>query len=99
MPHYASIDESFIVNQLTIRGFDDELRDKIESLAQEHGISLNKAALLLIRQGAGADDGAAPSRAIGDRLDEFIGSWTLDEEADFLASIEAMEQTDAELWQ
>lgn len=86
------------MNQLTIRGFDDELRHRIEGLARERGISLNRAAVLLIRRGAGLEDSSAQFHGIGDGLDEFIGSWSQAEEAAFLASIEATEQVDDELW-
>lgn len=86
------------MNQLTIRGFGDDLRREIEALARERGISLNRAAVLLIRRGAGLDDDEARANVIGDSLDEFIGSWTVEDEAAFLGSIEAMEQIDDELW-
>ena len=86
------------MNQLTIRGFGDDLQHEIEALARERGISLNRAAVLLIRRGAGLDDDRAHAKGIGDSLDEFIGSWTEEDEAEFLGSIEAMEQIDDELW-
>lgn len=86
------------MNQLTIRGFDDELRHRIEALARERGISLNRAAVLLIRRGAGLEDSRTRPHGIGDGLDEFIGSWSQAEEAEFLASIKATEQVDDELW-
>lgn len=88
------------MNQLTIRGFDDDLRREIEALSRERGISLNRAAVLLIRRGAGLDDEGANANAklIGASLDEFIGSWTVADEAEFLRTIEAMEQIDDELW-
>jgi len=86
------------MNQLTIRGFGDDLRREIEALSRERGISLNRAAVLLIRRGAGLDDDRARAKVIGDSLDEFIGSWTAEDEAEFLGIIEAMEQIDDELW-
>lgn len=86
------------MNQLTIRGFGDDLRREIEALARERGISLNRAAVLLIRRGAGLDDDQARANVIGDSLDEFIGSWTVEDEAAFLGSIGATEQVDHELW-
>jgi len=98
MPHKASTDDSPRMNQLTIRGFDDDLRHRIEALAREREISLNRAAVLLIRRGAGLDDEGVRQKAIGDSLDEFIGSWTAEDEAEFLGGIEAMEQIDHELW-
>ncbi len=86
------------MNQLTIRGFDDDLRREIEAISRERGISLNRAAVLLIRRGAGLEDEGADSKIIGASLDEFIGSWTAEDEAEFLGTIEAMEQIDDELW-
>ena len=46
------------MRQLTVRGFDDELSSAIQGLAQREGISLNKAALRLLRKGAGLADGS-----------------------------------------
>ncbi len=86
------------MNQLTIRGFGDDLRHEIEALARARGISLNRAAVLLIRRGAGLDDDMENTKIIGDSLDEFVGSWTAEEESEFLGTIEAMEQIDDELW-
>ena len=41
------------MNQLTVRGFDDELAERIRRLAKQDGTSLNQAALKLLRKGAG----------------------------------------------
>ena len=71
------------VNQLTVRGFDDQLADGIRRLAKREGISLNQAALKLLRKGAGlADPGQGPDN-VGSSLDHLIGSWN-DDEADEL---------------
>ena len=86
------------MKQLTIRGFGSDLQHEIEALARERGISLNRAAVLLIRRGAGLDDDRPHAKVIGDSLDDFIGSWTAEDEAEFLGSIGAMEQIDDELW-
>ena len=88
------------MNQLTIRGFDDALATRIQKLAREEGISLNKAALRLLRRGAGlgARGGDAPG-TVGASLDHLVGSWT-DEEADeVVASVDEVFGTiDEELW-
>jgi len=86
------------MKQLTIRGFDEELRERLERLARERGISLNKAALLLLRRGAGLGTDDRPPHVVGDALDEFVGSWTPDEERRFLESIDVLEQVDESLW-
>ena len=44
------------MNQITVRGFDDELADHIRRLAERDGTSLNRAALKLLRKGAGMAD-------------------------------------------
>ena len=87
------------MHQLTIRGYDDELQHELEAVARHRGISLNKAALLLIRRGAGIDDDGLGGNAIGNALDAFIGSWTAEEEAEFLASLAMMNQIDPGLWE
>ena len=46
------------MNQLTVRGFDDELAERIRRLAKRDGTSLNQAALKLLRKGAGLADPA-----------------------------------------
>ena len=39
------------MKQLTLRGFDEGLKHRLEELAQTHSISLNRAALILMRRG------------------------------------------------
>ena len=58
------------MRQLTIRGFDLELeqKQKIRTPAQREGISMNKAALRLLRKGAELIDDSS-ARRIGSRLD------------------------------
>ena len=73
------------MNQLMTRGFDDELSAAISRLARREGISLNEAALRLLRKGAGLTDGAGGTNTIGSSLDHLIGSWTK-EEADAMDS-------------
>jgi hypothetical protein len=94
------------MKQLTLRGFDEELEHRLESLARERSISLNRAALLLMRRGAGlatpadhAGDRSAADPAIGPALDRFFGVWSEEEEREFLRSIEDLERVDPELWE
>lgn len=86
------------MNQLTLRGFDKELEQRIQQLAKQEHISLNKAALRLMRRGSGLDRETPDSHEIGDQLDEFIGSWSPAEAADFDKAIAVFEQVDAEQW-
>lgn len=86
------------MNQLSIRGFDKELERRIRAVARERNISLNKAAILLLRRGAGLDEIDQKANVVGDSLDGLVGKWTAEEERDFLNSIEAFEQIDESVW-
>jgi len=89
--------------QLTIRGFDRDLERRLRRLARERSLSLNKAALLLMRRGAGlAPPGGgtdAAAERIGDRLDPFVGVWSEEDEREFLDAIRSLERVDPGLWE
>lgn len=89
-----------MMKQLTIRGFDPRLEKRLRELARERRTSLNRAALELMRRGAGLTDirDSTDSGAIGPALDSFIGTWSAEDEAEFLRAIEPLEQIDPELW-
>lgn len=62
------------MKQITIRGFDDELGAFVRHLAKREEISLNKAALKLLRRGAGLENHPPEENAVGTSLDHLIGS-------------------------
>ncbi len=70
----------------------------IRELARREGVSLNRAALLLMRRGAGIGNETIPESAIGSALDEFIGTWSAADEKRVLESIELFESVDEDLW-
>ena len=86
------------MNQLTIRGFDDELADRIRGLARREGISLNRAVLRLLRRGAGLGDGSSGPDTVGDSLDHLIGTWTAAEAAEMGRALEDLSQVDEAMW-
>ena len=86
------------MQQLSIRGFDKELERRIRQLARRERISLNKAALLLMRRGAGVVDAPDASATVGDALDSFVGRWSAREERQLLDSIAACEAVDPDQW-
>ena len=86
------------MNQLTVRGFGDELGESIRRMAQREGISLNQAALKLLRKGAGLSDGQRSENAIGDSLDDLFGTWTAEEADEFNAALEVFETVDESAW-
>jgi hypothetical protein len=84
-------------SRITVRGLDALLAEKIQQLAAEEGISLNKAALRLLRRGAGLPERDTRPR-IGSSLDAFIGTWSEEEATELLESIRSCNQVDPEFW-
>ncbi len=84
------------LKQLTIRNFEPELIEALEKLAHQQSLSLNQAALLLMRRGAGTGKRGRPK--IGCGLDRFIGTMTSLEEQEFLQATEGCRQIDPEFW-
>jgi len=85
------------MTQLTIRGFDAELERAIRSLAKAEGLSLNQAALRLLRRGAGLASGA-DRNAVGDALDRFIGDWSDADRAAVDEAVRDFSVIDEDLW-
>ena len=86
------------MRQLTIRGFGKEIEEKIRSLAREKDISLNRAALRLLRRGAGLDERSVAEDVIGSSLDHLAGTWSA-EDAELMERVEQdFEHIDPELW-
>jgi hypothetical protein len=86
------------LNQLTVRGFDKELERRLRQVAKEQGVSLNRAALILLREGAGLGQNRATAHCVGDSLDALIGCWSADEERAFRKATEVFETIDPALW-
>ena len=82
------------MGHLSLRGIDQELARRIRELALREHVSLNKAALLLMRRGAGLLDPAPSDAPVGDALDAFIGRWSITDEKRLLESIALFEIVD-----
>lgn len=87
------------MNQITVRGFDDDLNASLCCLAKREGISLHQAALKLMRKGAGLADGAERTDTIGSSLDHLMGTWTATEADEFDCALEEFETIDETAWQ
>ena len=85
------------MHQLTVRGFDAELADNIRQLAQRESISLNQAALLLLRRGAGLA-GHREVGVVGSSLDRFIGSWTSEQAEAMNVALQDFDSIDHTMW-
>ena len=86
------------MNQLTIRGFDDELAHRIRQLASREGISLNRAVLKLLRRGAGLGERKGDSDTVGSSLDHLIGTWTHEEAVEMERALEDLSYVDEAKW-
>ena len=86
------------MNQLTVRGFDEELSNHLQRLARREGISLNKAALRLLRRGAGLTDDTGGRDTVGSSLDHLIGTWTAEEADAMAATLEELRTIDESMW-
>ena len=86
------------MNQLTIRGFDDELAHRIRQLASREGISLNRAVLKLLRRGAGLGERKGGSDTVGSSLDHLIGTWTHQEAVAMERALEDLSYIDDAMW-
>ena len=87
------------MEQLNVRGLDKELERRLRGVAKARGVSLNRAALILMREGAGLGTAGPRARVVGDSLDHLIGSWSKEEEREFLKAISALEEIETALWQ
>ena len=86
------------MKQLTVRGLDADLAGRIQSMAKQDGISLNQAALKLLRKGAGLVDSVGKVDTVGSSLDHLIGSWTSEEVAQMDEALEELEVIDEAAW-
>jgi hypothetical protein len=86
------------MTQLTVRGFDAELERVLRGFARQRGISLNRAALELMRKGIGLAEGTPEAGCVGTSLDHLIGTMSDDEAGRILEAVESCNQVDEGLW-
>ena len=71
----------------------------MDKLAKSEGISLNEAALKLLRSGAASAEVREYSDKAGSSSDHLIGLWTDQEADEFDAAPQDMEIIDESIWQ
>ncbi len=87
------------MKQLTVRGFGDELGEAMRRFAQREGVSLNQAALRLLRKGAGLSETPGVNDCVGDSLDRLIGSWSPEELDEMDAALRDLAVIDEAAWE
>jgi hypothetical protein len=86
------------LKQLTLRGFDSELERRLRLEARSRGVSLNQAALRLLRRGAGVGDERSAPNAVGSALDHLIGTWSEADARSLREATAAFDDVDQEFW-
>ena len=86
------------VKQLTVRGFDAELERVLRETARRRGVSLNRAALELMRRGSDLPEGGPDAGCVGSSLDHLIGTISDDEADRVLEVVASCNRVDEELW-
>ena len=87
------------MEQLTVRGFGDDLAERIQRLAIREGKSLNQTVLKLLRKGAGLRKDPGDADRVGSSLDPLIGTWTKAEADEMDAALEEFEKIDGSVWE
>lgn len=85
-------------NQLTVRGFGDDLARAVRRLAAREQISLNQAALKLLRQGAGLPDPNATTQLPRRPIEDLFGVWTTENAEAAECALAEFAEIDAEMW-
>lgn len=83
---------------MTLRGLGKELESYLLHVAAEENLSMNQAAIRVLKRGAGLAERRGRSEKIGSALDEFAGTWSASKAKALLASMEHFESIDKELW-
>ncbi len=84
--------------QLTLRGLGPELEEVLQREASEEGISLNQAAVRLLKRGAGLSEKRLWRDVIGGALDRYIGVWSEQDAGRFAEATSDLERIDPEVW-
>ena len=86
-------------NQLTIRGFGEEVAGSVRRLATREQISLNQAAIKLLRQGAGLSGPFGPPIASRRPIEDLFGAWTQEDAAVLERALADFSAIEADMWQ
>jgi len=86
------------LKQLTLRGFDSELERRLRLEARSGGLSLNQAALRLLRRGAGLGGERSSPNAVSSALDHLIGTWSEADARSLQEATAVFDRVDEDFW-
>ena len=75
------------MKKIELSGFEDDLVKALRRVAEREQISMEQAAVKLLRKGAGLEVAKKPAGKIGNSLDHFIGTWSEEEAAELQAAL------------
>jgi len=84
--------------QLTIRGMEKDMEETIRRIAQEEGISLNKAVIRMLEKAIGRTEPVVEP-SVYDDLDRFSGVWSPEEAAGMEKVLSDIRTVDEEIWE
>jgi len=87
------------MSQLTLRGVDTVLDQRLRGEAKQRGTSLNRTVLALLGESLGLRGQSTQSERTYDDLDHLIGGWTEDEAAEFDDRLRQVRRLDTEIWE
>jgi hypothetical protein len=90
-----------MTTQLTVRGIEPALDQRLRAEAKRRGVSLNRVTLQLLRQSLGLELRPAleaPDAVCSTDLDHLAGTWTKEDAQEFDRELGALRRIDPELW-
>jgi hypothetical protein len=84
------------MTQITLRGIDPDIEQKIRRMAKKSGKSLNRVVLDIIYKHS--EFNKRDRRPAADSLRKLAGGWSEKDAQIFLESIKSCEQIDEEMW-
>ena len=84
------------MKSFTIHKLEDEVYEKLEELARREQMSINKTAKKLLRKALGVGDSSVAERR--KHFEEFFGTWTEEEAAEFEEAVRVFDEIDEESW-
>ena len=82
---------------ITIQDIDDATAKWISEEAERRGVNVESLIIELIHKGIGVEREGTPLKSYHD-LDSLAGTWSEEQEAEFLNAVSDFEQVDEKLW-
>ena len=84
------------MKNLSLRGIKEDLSENLKKISRKEGASLNKTVLKLLEDSVGLRRKKRVN--IYHDLDELAGTWSSQDEKDFMGKIKYFESIDQEIW-